>query len=391
MSLADALERAASALPGDADAIRPANGDPLQLLDLLDADSSVRVLRWLLENDSDAGGELAARWAEVPEGAPRLGSVGEAGLPKAGRKALRRALHRLRSRGVEMAKTAATEPVVARLPKIDERIERAYVSPPDPLATRLCLLIESSPSGGVRIFNVVLGEAGVGDCEVFTAGRRGVRNLFKEIERSQEEGAVEVEPRALRALIARAARARSDEPVPRGFAEWRSHLTRDSEGVATPGETALAELGDVSRQDLERAVALVREHEVGPWPPRVERFRSLRDGVEERIASPIIVSGPQQRERLDEALAWAAEELYDESFGPRTAERFSEMAFVLWRRGREGDARACAAAARAFREVAPRDNPVAVALAEILAGPAPTAGAGEQEDESDEPSLLVKP
>ena len=38
VGLPEALERAASALEADADAIRPANGDPFQLLGLLDHD-----------------------------------------------------------------------------------------------------------------------------------------------------------------------------------------------------------------------------------------------------------------------------------------------------------------------------------------------------------------
>ena len=51
MSLPDSLERAASALANDADDIRPANGDPNQLLSLLDATAQCRVLNWLLTNE----------------------------------------------------------------------------------------------------------------------------------------------------------------------------------------------------------------------------------------------------------------------------------------------------------------------------------------------------
>ena len=40
IGLPEALERAAAALPGDADEIRPANGDPFALLSLLDAGAS---------------------------------------------------------------------------------------------------------------------------------------------------------------------------------------------------------------------------------------------------------------------------------------------------------------------------------------------------------------
>ena len=103
VGLPEALERAASALPADADAIRPANGDPARLLELLDAEAAARVLRWLLTNEPADGAELAGAWAEDPEaGLAALLRVTEERLPKAGRKALRRAHHRLRSRGVEL-------------------------------------------------------------------------------------------------------------------------------------------------------------------------------------------------------------------------------------------------------------------------------------------------
>ena len=48
MSLATALERAAEALPSEADVIRPANGDPDRLLAGLSAEGAVRVLVSLL-------------------------------------------------------------------------------------------------------------------------------------------------------------------------------------------------------------------------------------------------------------------------------------------------------------------------------------------------------
>ena len=72
MSLADTLERAASALPDDADDIRPANGDPLQLLSLLGSAAQSRVLIWLLTNDPASGEELAVAWAEEPAGSKPL-------------------------------------------------------------------------------------------------------------------------------------------------------------------------------------------------------------------------------------------------------------------------------------------------------------------------------
>ena len=100
IGLPEALERAAAALPGDADEIRPANGDPFALLSLLDAEASQRVLEWLLANEPLAGSELVEAWADAGgDAAALLARVDGSGLSKQARKALRRAHHRMRSRG----------------------------------------------------------------------------------------------------------------------------------------------------------------------------------------------------------------------------------------------------------------------------------------------------
>ena len=67
VGLPEALERAAAALPKLADVIRPANGDPFALLDELPGPDAEGLLRWMLENEPDAGVELALDWAEEPE------------------------------------------------------------------------------------------------------------------------------------------------------------------------------------------------------------------------------------------------------------------------------------------------------------------------------------
>ena len=65
IGLPEALERAAAALPADADTIRPANGDPFALLSLLDGEASKRVLEWLLTHEPIAGGEIVNAWTDA--------------------------------------------------------------------------------------------------------------------------------------------------------------------------------------------------------------------------------------------------------------------------------------------------------------------------------------
>lgn len=372
VGLPEALERAASALSAEADAIRPANGDPTALLGMLSAEGAGRVLRWLLEHEPEDGAELAEAWAEDPErGTPVVLAVEEAGLPKPARKELRRLRHRMRSGGVAVPE-AEPEPRRATLPTVDEAIDEAMLSPLDPRGSRAAFLVVSHPSGGVRVFELVLDDLrGVLDCRVYSTGRSKVRRFLKEFASGGRVAAVSAPPAAVRALVARVAAAQAkDRPLPRGFSEWRGQLTAGAEQASPPGALAREALGVPDEPEaLARAVALVRGSEVGPWPPATEPLQALAQKLGEVAESQVIASPAARRERADGLVSDALAEQFAAPNDEGTAARFEETAYVLWRRGRDDDARACLAAARAFREEAPAENPVARAMLEVVLAP----------------------
>ena len=153
MSLASALESAAAALPQAEAVIRPANGDPLRVLEGLETDAAREVLAWLLEHDAAAGEELLAAWADDARGAPLVAEIDPARFSKSARKALRRAHHRLRSRGAEIVES--TREVVAKLPEIEDSLGGAFLSFPDPSGAQMALRVEPRPGGGTRILHAV--------------------------------------------------------------------------------------------------------------------------------------------------------------------------------------------------------------------------------------------
>jgi hypothetical protein len=372
VGLPEALERAAEALPGDADSIRPANGDPIQLRELLDAQAATRVLGWLLVNEPADGGELAREWAEDPEAAVLVLGVDESSLPKAGRKALRRVRHQLRSRGVEVPEEKR-EDLVAKLPALEERLDEALLSPIDPRGSRVAFLVTSHPAGGARMFEVLLDDArGIVETRVYNAGRSQVRRFTRSFSQRDEFPAVSAEPDSVRALVKRIAASHpADRPLPRGFAEWRVQVAEAPEGTATPGEIARAALGEVDAEPslLRQAAELVRAGKVGPWPPPSEALHALAEQLGEAAHGQVVLSGAQRRERLDGILEEALEGLFAEPFAVVTATRFEEMAYWFWKRESEDDARVCLAAARAFRETHPRENSVARTMIEVVLAP----------------------
>jgi hypothetical protein len=372
VSLAAALENAAEALPALADAVRPANGDPVRLLDGLSNETDARaLLAWLLAHEPDAGEELALAWADSPRGVAPLAAIGEQELPKAGRKALRRAQHRLRSRGVEVAEaTPATR--VAVLPKLTDELAAALVSAPDPSGAQLVVIVEPSPSGGARLFQAAVDlERGVLEFHVLQANRSQARRLVRDLEGNARLGAVRASRDALAALLARAAAAQPpDRALPQAFEEWRSRVARPPEGARTPGEEVRAAFAAPADLGAAREVAArIAEGALGPWPPPLDALREFAEKVRQTAESPLLVDESQRRAQVEGVMGDALDARFAGGAGEPAAARLEEAAYAAWRRDDEAGARSLLAAAALFRERSPRDNPVARALLERVLGP----------------------
>ncbi len=374
IGLPEALERAAAALPGDADEIRPANGDPFALLSLLDDEASQRVLEWLLANEPVAGSELVEAWADAGgDAAALLTRIDGTGFTKQARKVLRRAHHRMRSRG-ESVPDRVPQPIVASLPNVVDEIEISLVSGLDPRGTRMVYIVESDPSGGARLFAAAIDEdRGVRELEVFSAGRSKIKAFIRDATRREAYPAVEAPMDAVRALIARSAAAQpADQPAPRTFAEWRTHIAEPAAGSATPGELARAALlaDDAAEAgDLERVLVLLRDQSIGPWPPSNEMLSEIAKRLGEVAEGVVVVSAAAKQEQLDHALDEAVDRVFEPGFAGCTANRFEETAYLFWRQEALEDARACLAAAKAFRGAKAEYRELGRAMLEVVLGP----------------------
>ena len=389
MSLPEALERAAEALPHSADAIRPANGDPTSLLATLDDDACGEVLAWLLSEAPEDGEELLAAWCEDDEGAKRVQQVDPASLPKAGRKLLRRAIHRLRTSGVEVKAEPPAEAVVSRLSVVGDEIDGAYLTPIDPRGNVLLFLVEASPRGGARLFQILLDEQrGVVGFDAYSTGRSKTRSFLRKLtERSPagRQGAVEVDGSVARALFQRIASAHpQDRPFPQAFSEWRRKV-EEGAGSAQPGEAAREMLGSASAPDaLERVADRVRKGDLGPWPPASHALTEVSSTLNRAMDDVVELEAGEREAARNTALAAAVASLFDAVHAANTADRFEVNAYVSALCGREDEARDQLAVAAAFREGEPAGNPVATALAEaVFAQTLERGAAGEPDAPSD--------
>ena len=141
--------------------------------------------------------------------------------------------------------------------------------------------------------------------------------------------------------------------------------------------------------DPSPVLLLLRQREIGPWPPENPALQTAAEKIVEIEKSELVVSASARREQADRIIDETCAEIFVEPFAPRCAERFEEMAYVYWKWGRDDDARACLAAADAFRSRAPADQPLARVMLEVLL--APVLGGLQEEASGEEDSLIVRP
>ena len=348
MSLPESLERAASELGGLADQIRPANGDPQRLLDELSAEDAGQLLAWILNEEPEAAGELILVWGEVEAGAAILLALPDEGIAKPGRKLLRKARHRLRSRGMEVAVSEQPAKSTRRLRPANDRWQAAHLSAPDFRGARVGYLVESHPAGGARLFEIRFDEArGILDFKIYNAGRSKLRGFLRSLTRGTDQRLFEVGRDPLRALVRRASLAQPiDRPLPTSFVEWRSRLfSEDLETAQTPGDLVRGALARASDKTAEKAeptdgldttLAEIREGQLGPWPPKtawvgewMTKGREATEGLE----------GEARARAIESWLEQVTESLGKETEPKLLSRHLDEMAWIRWQSKAESAAR----------------------------------------------------
>jgi hypothetical protein len=372
MSLPEALERAAVELPDHADLIRPANGDPIQLLSTLDESGCESVLRWLLVNEPDAGEELMLDWCEDDRGIERVQSIDLGSLSKPGKKLLRKALHRMRTSGIDVATKSAPAPSNAKnLTDVYDEIAGAYLTSVDPSGSLLLFIVEANPSGGARLFQASLDESrGIVEFDVYATGRSKTRKFLRKLTDSDAtgaSGAVQVDPAFARSLIARIAAIHpASRPFPRAFSEWRRKLeTGASDRSFSDQVGALVTGTDVAaREAIERVAARIRAREIGPWPPPSSQLSAVSKSLGTAIDAVIEMSGDARDTALNEAVGAATALLFEGGHPGHTGARFELSAYVAHVGGKNEEAADLLAAARSMGGDDIGENPIARAMTE---------------------------
>lgn len=288
--------------------------------------------RALVDEAGDQGADLVGAWV-VCKNAAAVGEVAaDDGAPAAARKAARRGVNVLKSRGVAIPERARADRAAVTAAETYE----AWFRPPDAGGTSAFTLGARGAGGRYRLVDVIIKE-GVGLVSVagMDMSRTQLRETFDAIEQRFGHGPAPVPMAWARARIAaaRAENAARGTPVPLGVenhgdllgtapASPPSHPA-DEAGLAWPGRD----------EAIARSGTLHAEPELRGWLPEPSAMKQLLRMIEEEKESLKGADRAATEAKVVALIERATDAYFTSDVRARTAMRMKDAAISILARG----------------------------------------------------------
>lgn len=337
-------------------------------------------------------GAVARALGAVPsqESAAMLAEM-ETGASGAARREIRRALFRLRQRGIAPAVPAAETGAATRggvAPSADAGLS-AIFSPIDSEGGRIIWLVKTRHQGGLaRLWGLIADDGGLINASLSNLSRRDLRTERAELERRVGMAMVDGDWRLADFIMCEAYR-RTPE-VKRGQVGNFLALRAEIIGAPPPAEIVhpiYAEMGPLP--DREPSPDLFKEPDAASLRFPTIAINQYVDEIKSAQESVLVINRAQREERVNSVLDRAITELMAGDRAASIRRRLEDTAYYMVRTGRREAAQSVAAAAQRLRDgVDPRRIPFFRVLLRLQLG---AVFAEEREKEREEPRLVVTP
>jgi hypothetical protein len=270
------------------------------------------------------------------------------------RKALKRALHLFKTRGVPvpedlLPREAPEAPISPEAPALSARISSVYGNGEG-------FVILEGPreilGGGTLLMSRVSDTQGFRECSLFSLSKRRREDFWREFVSEGVDEMVPVPPSfALRLLEEALALTPDGEPhrdeyLPLRETLWR-HLGRPDEAPTL--SDLLPPLDPAERnRALEDARKLARDHLFITWVPTFEEIKPWLGRLEGLQDSPLVLTESQQTMRQDSILEEATAALFPPEDRARWGRRLLKMAYFFHLKDKTEEVRAALAAAESL-------------------------------------------
>ncbi|UCC66494.1 MAG: hypothetical protein JSW32_00675 [Deltaproteobacteria bacterium] len=263
-------------------------------------------------------------------------------------KVIKRTLYRLKQKGVQWEEEPPKERPVLRPPEPGE--PQGYLGAMDATGSRIIVVARPRPLGGVRVyFSIVNDTEGIQRLELNDLTKKGFREFVENSLTSEEFPVVEAPGEYCVHLVREASdlSQKLGKPLPQGFRDAQKEL----QDVKWNGSLPLI-FRYKKEEEVRNRVRLLKEsgnlHKIPPfnaWLLNTEEVQKYAEAIKEAEESRIALTPQQKDARLNSIYMEALRELFPEEKRLRWKRRLEEMAYILWKMGKEREASVALSAA----------------------------------------------
>jgi hypothetical protein len=304
-----------------------------------------RSLLPLLGQDPQTAGRLAESMVSIPDRltGKLLHRMFEVTRDKKVRKIIKRSLYRLKSKGIAV-EGILSDQERSILHPLQADLKEGFASGIDFLGYRLLWLIIPHPGRGLTVMHgIVSDREGIVDFSQEEMTRKGFRSFFEEVQGKNQFPTVEIEPSYVAFLFAQAyllSLNRKGTPS-QGYLRAKSEIESIKKDYAKPLIYSYLQADDIAGDDrlLKKGGDLHKADVFSSWRIEEEQIRPYADEVWEAEESKIVLNPAQKEVRFQGIYQKALTELFSGERKFLYQRRLEEMAYVLFKLGREEEAK----------------------------------------------------
>lgn len=305
------------------------------------------------------------------------------------RREIRRALYKLRQRGVAYQEPEETRAKQMPAPSPVESGLSGFMSPIDAEGAQIVWLVKARTSGGVmRLWGLLSESDGLVGAQAQSLSRREFKTQRAELEKQAGVKLVAIDPRLADFILCDAYRRTPDSR--RGQVGNFYALRAEVTGAQPPTDYThpiYAELREAAAG--EPSADLMNEPEIAEYRVAPEQLKPYLDEMNRAQESMLVVSRASQEQRIVGAVEHAMNDLLSGERAERLRRRLEDTALYMMKTGRPKPAGWAAAAAAKMRDGADlKQVPFFRTLIQTQLG---TLIAQESERKKEEPRLIMTP
>jgi len=311
----------------------------------------LQTLRPILDKEPEAAVRMIEELSALPslEMARLLQQLLEVPCDKKIRKAIKRSLYRLKSKGIIVEEVSAGKEGPVFRP-LQTEPPRGFGGPFDFLGRRFLVLVIPHAGKGLTVMQGIVGDTeGLVDFSGGEMTRKRFKPFFEEIQKGGPFSLIAMEPSYVGYLFAQANQLALDQgksPL-QEYIQLRKEVESIKKEYEQSPVYSMMETDEIEGDErvLNRGGDLLKTDLFGSWKIREEEIRPYANEVWEAEESKLVLNQPQKEARFQEIYQRALSDLFPEEKRSLYRRRMEDMAYYLFKSGREEEAKVSLAVA----------------------------------------------